>query len=51
MLVGICRFDKESKSDFVQRAMMGLSVSHELHCKLVVTGTISTITSKLCYTR
>ena len=31
MLVGICRFDKESKSDFVQRAMMGLSVSHELH--------------------
>ncbi len=46
MPAGICRFGKSSKSDFVQRGMMGLCVSHELHCELVVTGTIHTTTSK-----
>ena len=46
MPAGICRFGKSSKGDFIQRGMMGLSVSHELLCKLVVTGTISTTTSK-----
>ena len=38
MPTGICQFDKDSKRDCVQRGMKGLSVSHELHCELVVTG-------------
>ena len=47
MPAGICRFGKSSKGDSVQRGMMGLSVSHELHCERLLTGTTTCLASAL----